>query len=155
MDDNSGRTWSRHPTSTGIGVGRVCAHCGLRGPPGDAQGALLPDATVIDPEDRGRDGRRYVTACGSEHLQILIDRARLDWVDDELWFGMLCRASSSRHMVGAPLSELGGSARLSPEHLSRALNWNARNASPRVTLPGGQILPTRRASADSSAGSDV
>jgi len=140
MDDNS-RTGTGHPTSTGIGIGRVCAHCGLPGAPGDAQGALLPDATIIDPQDPGRDGRHYVTACGSEHLQLLINRARLDWVDDELWFGMLCRASSSRHMTGAPLSDLGRPARLWPEHLRRAVDWNARRVSPRVTLPGGQILP--------------
>ena len=77
MDTNFDRTWTRHPTSTGIGVdrGSVCAHCGLRSPPGSAQGALLPDATVIDPQDRGHDGRRYVTASGTEHLQVLIDRA--------------------------------------------------------------------------------
>ena len=75
MVDNS-RTWTRRPTSTGIGIGRVCAYCGLRGPPGDVQGALLPDATFIDHRGTGRDGRRYVTACGSEHLQLLIDRAR-------------------------------------------------------------------------------
>ena len=45
MDTNIDRTWTRHPTSTGIGVdhGSVCAHCGLRSPPGSAQGALLPD----------------------------------------------------------------------------------------------------------------
>jgi len=55
MDTNIDRTWTRHPTSTGIGVdrGSVCAHCGLRSPPGSAQGALLPDATVIDPQDPG------------------------------------------------------------------------------------------------------
>ena len=76
------RTWTRHPTSTGIGGDRdyLCAHCGLRSPPGSTQGALLPDATVIDPQDRGRDGRRYVIACGTEHLQVLIDRARRDCV---------------------------------------------------------------------------
>ena len=53
MDTDMDRTWTRHPTSTGIGVdrGSVCAHCGLRSPPGSAQGALLPDATVIDPQD--------------------------------------------------------------------------------------------------------
>ena len=141
MDDINSRTWTRHPTSTGVGIGRVCAHCGLHSPPGEAQGVLLPDATIIDPQGHGRDGRRYVTACGSEHLQLLIDRARLDWVDDEFWFGLLCRASSSRHMTGAPLSDLGRPARLSPEHLRRAVDWNARSVSPRVTLPGGQMLP--------------
>ena len=155
MDEINSRTWTRHPTSTGIGIGLVCAHCGLHSPPGEAQGALLPDATIIDPQGHGRDGRRYVTACGSEHLQLLIDRARLDWVDEQLWFGLLCRASTSRQMIGAPLSELGWPARLSPEHLRRAVDWNAQSASPRVRLPGGQILPTRRADAAASAGQDV
>ena len=87
MDEINSRTWTRHPTSTGIGIGLVCAHCGLHSPPGNAQGALVPDATMIDPQGPGRDGRRDVTACGSEHLQLLIDRARLDWVDAQLWFG--------------------------------------------------------------------
>ena len=96
MDEINSRTWTRHPTSTGIGIGLVCAHCGLHSPPGNAQGALVPDATMIDPQGPGRDGRRYVTACGSEHLQLLIDRARLDWVEEQLWFGLLCRASTSR-----------------------------------------------------------
>ena len=104
MDTNIDRTWTGHPTSTGIGVDRdcVCAHCGHRSAPGSAQGALLPDATVIDPQDRGRDGRRYVTACGTEHLQVLIDRARRDWVAEQLWFGLLCRASSPPAMRGRP-----------------------------------------------------
>jgi len=143
MDTNIERTWTSHPTSTGIGVdnGCVCAHCGLRSPPGSAQGALLPDATVIDPQDRGRDGRRYVTACGNEHLQVLIDRARRDWVAEQLWFGLLCRASTPAAMRGAPVSALGRRAGLSPEQLRRAVDWNSRSNNPRVTLPGGQTLP--------------
>jgi len=147
MDTNIDRTWTRHPTSTGIGVdrGSVCAHCGLRSPPGSAQGALLPDATVIDPQDRGRDGRRYVTACGTEHLQVLIDRARRDWVAEQLWFGLLCRASSPPAVRGVPVSDLGPRARLSPEQLRRAVDWNTRSNNPRVTLPGGQPLTNRHA----------
>ena len=147
MDTNIDRTWTRHPTSTGIGVDRgcVCAHCGLRCPPGSAQGALLPDATVIDPQDRGRDGRRYVTACGTEHLQVLIDRARRDWVAEQLWFGQLCRASTPAAMHSVPVADLGPQARLSPEHLRRAVDWNTHSNSPRVTLPGGQPLTNRHA----------
>ena len=137
----SDRTWTRHPTSTGIGG--VCAHCGLRSPPGSAQGALLPDATVIDPQDRGRDGRRYVIACGTEHLQVLIDRARRDWVAEQLWFGLLCRASTPEAARGVPVADLASRARLSPEHLRRAVDWNTRSNNPRVTLPGGQTLPNR------------
>ena len=121
----------------------MCTHRGLRCPPGSAQGALLPDATVIDPQDRGRDGRRYVTACGTEHLQVLIDRARRDWVAEQLWFGQLCRASTPAAMHGVPVADLGPQARLSPEHLRRAVDWNTRSNNPRVTLPGGQTLPNR------------
>jgi len=106
---------------------------------------LLPDATVIDPQDRGRDGRRYVTACGTEHLQVLIDRARRDWVAEQLWFGQLCRASTPAAMHGVPVADLGPQARLSPEHLRRAVDWNTHINSPRVTLPGGQTLPDRHA----------
>lgn len=147
MVRNFDRTWTGHPTSTGIGVDRgcVCAHCGLRCPPGSAQGALLPDAAVIDPQDRGRDGRRYVIACGTEHLQVLIDRARRDWVAEQLWFGVLCRASTPTAMRGVPVSDLGPRARLSPEQLRRAVDWNTRCEAPRVTLPGGQPLPNRHA----------
>ena len=106
MDTNIDRTWTRHPTSTGIGVdrGSVCAHCGHRSPPGSAQGALLPDATVIDPQDRGRDGRRYVTACGAGHLQLLIDQARRDWVAEQLRFGQFCRASAAPVTRDLPIS---------------------------------------------------
>ena len=98
------------------------SHCGLRSAPGGAHGALLPDATVIDRQGPGRDGRRYVTACGSEHLQLLIDRARRDWVDEQLWFGLLCRASIPPRMRGVPVAEMGWPTRLSPDRLRRAVN---------------------------------
>ena len=142
MDKHNSRTGTRHPTTTGTDLGRVCAHCGLRSPPGNAHGALVPDATVIDPQGPGHDGRRYVTACGTEHLQLLIDRACRDWVAEQLWFGLLCRASTAPRMRDVPVADLGWPAHLSPEHLRRAVDWNARSASPRVTLPGGEILPT-------------
>ena len=141
---HTSRTGTGHSTATGIGAGvvGVCAVCGLRSAPGNVHGALLPDATVIDPQGRGRDGRRYVTACGREHLQLLIDRARRDWVAEQLWFGLLCRASIPAGMRGVPVAELGWPAGLSPDHLLRAVDWNTRSAAPRATLPGGQTLAT-------------
>jgi hypothetical protein len=139
MDTPTARTGTAPPPTTGTHRGRSCALCGSSG---STHGALLPDATVIDPDGRGRDGRRYVIACGTEHLQLLIDRARRDWVAEQLWFGLLCRASIPPRMRGVPLAELGWSARLSPDHLRRALDWNARSATPRTTLPGGQALAT-------------
>ena len=45
------------------------------------------------------------------------------------------------------MSFLGERARLSPEHLRRAVDWNAHTDNPLVTLPGGQTLPTGHADA--------
>jgi len=139
METSAGRTGTRLPTTTGTALGRSCALCGS---PGSGHGALLPDATVIDPDGKGRDGRRYVTAWGIEHLQLLIDRARRHWVVEQLWFGQLCRASSPPSTRDLRMSFLGERARLSPEQLRRAVDWNACSAHPRLTLPGGQTLPT-------------
>jgi len=147
MNTTTARYGTQPPTTTGTDLGRNCALCGLRSPPGSIHGALLPDATVIDPYGHGGDGRRYVTACGAEHLQVLIDRARRDWVAEQLWFGLLCRASTPPATRGLPMSLLGERAQLSPEHLRRAVDWNTRSDNPRATLPGGQTLPTGHADA--------
>ena len=147
MDTTTAQTGTQPPPTTVTALRRLCALCGLRSPPGSVHGALLPDATVIDPDGQGRDGRRYVTACGTEHLQVLIDRARRDWVAEQLWFGLLCRASTPPATRGLPMSFLGERARLSPEHLRRAVDWNAHTDNPLVTLPGGQTLPTGPADA--------
>ncbi len=132
----------RDPTSHDPTYGRVCGHCGQLAAPGSSIGALLPDSSVIDPDGLGRDGRRYVTACGAGHLQLLIDQARRDWVAEQLWFGQLCRASTVPVTRDLPISHLGERARLTPDHLRRAVEWNTRSERPRVTLPGGQVLPT-------------
>jgi len=138
MEMPTDRSGTGPSTTAGTDFGRSCALCGS---PGSTHGALLPDATVIDPDGKGRDGRRYVTACGTEHLQVLIDRARRDWVAEQLWFGLLCRASRPPATRDLRMSILGERARLSPEQLRRAVDWNARSGHPRRTLPGGQALP--------------
>jgi len=139
---HTSRTGTGHSTATGIGAGvvGVCAVCGLRSAPGNVHGALLPDATVIDPQGRGRDGRRYVTACGREHLQLLIDRARRDWVAEQLWFGLLCRASIPPRMRACP----GGGAGLGGRPLTRS------------PAPHGRLEhPQRRSSGHSSRRADT
>ena len=45
-------------------------------------------------------------------------------------------------MHGVPVADLGPRARLSPEQLRHAVDWNTRSDNPRVTLPGGQPLTT-------------
>jgi hypothetical protein len=61
MNRPTDRTGTGPSTTTGTDFGRNCALCGS---PGSTHGALLPDATVIDPDGKGRDGRRYVTVVG-------------------------------------------------------------------------------------------
>ena len=78
---------------------------------------------------------------------MLIDRARRDWVAEQLWFGLLCRASGPPATRGRPDGHLGERARLSPEQLRRAVDWNARSDHPRRTLPGGQALPRHQGDA--------
>jgi hypothetical protein len=145
MDQTSDPTnWARSPVPHGNRTGRTCAHCGRPIPACRAQSALIPDSTVIHSHDPNFDGQRYVTACGSEHLQLLIDQAHRVWNDEQLWFGQLCRASNRPGMSGVVMAKLGEHAGLSADHLSRALAWNATSAEPRRTLPGGQIVPARR-----------
>jgi hypothetical protein len=83
-----------------------------------------------------------------EGLQLLIDQARRDRVAEQLWFGQLwfgqlCRASTAPVTRDLPISYLGERARLTPDHLRRAVEWSTRSERPRVTLPGGHVLPTR------------
>jgi hypothetical protein len=131
-------------THAASSTGRTCAHCGQRIPGGSGQGALLPDATVIDAYASDRDGHRYVSACTSDHLQVLIDLARHDWVVEQLWFGQLCRASTQPGATGVVVAQLAEHAGLSDDHLRRGLEWNAQRSKPMVTLPGGQIVPAHR-----------
>ena len=138
---HTSRTGTGHSTATGIGAGvvGVCAVCGLRSAPGNVHGALLPDATVIDPQGRGRDGRRYVTACGREHLQLLIDRARRDWVAEQLWFGLLCRASIPPRMRACP----GGGAGLGGRPLT-PITCAARSTGTPAAPLLGPLFPAGR-----------
>ncbi|HEX7659230.1 MAG TPA: hypothetical protein VF444_07095 [Pseudonocardiaceae bacterium] len=131
---------SRH-SGRSYGCARVCALCGHPIPNGTGLSALLPDSSVIDPHDPSLDGRRPVFACGGDHLDELIARAQREWIDEELWFGQLCRASVRPGMCDADLTRLGQLARLSDIKLRRALEWNAGHERPCITLPGGQPLP--------------
>ncbi|HWC84364.1 MAG TPA: hypothetical protein VG756_30780 [Pseudonocardiaceae bacterium] len=106
--------------------------------------ALVPDSSVIHPEDPSFDGKREVHACGPAHLDELIQGARKQWSDEQLWFGRLARASTMPGMRVVSLRRVGDRARLTEEALDRALAWNARRADPDTTLPGGQRLPTTR-----------
>src|SRR5664279_6153224 len=79
-----------------------------------------------------------------EGLQLLIDQARRDWVAEQLWFGQLCRAGTAPVTRDLPISYLGERARLTPDHLRRAVEWNTRRRAPprhasrrtRATHPG-------------------
>lgn len=119
----------------------VCGYCDMLVTAGTGQQALVPDSSAIYPDDPGLDGRRVVTACGREHLERLIERARTAWVDEQWWFGRLIRVSVRPSLRGAPIELLAADARLTPENLRAALAWNARKARPDTALPGGQRVP--------------
>jgi len=103
---------------------------------------LVPDSSVMAPagKDAGLDGQRLVTACGNDHAAVLVKHARDGWVDEQRWFGRLCRASVEPGMRAASMSRLGERARLSPQQLRGALDWNAGRRTPYIVLPGGQPL---------------
>ncbi|GAB3147087.1 hypothetical protein GCM10027258_39930 [Amycolatopsis stemonae] len=122
----------------------ACAHCGQPVPAGAARMALVPDSSMVDSGDLGRHGQRVVIACSDDHLSALIDRARLAWVDEEWWFGLLWEASARPEMRDAPLARVGARARLSARQVDAALDWNTRRTQPRSFLPGGQFLLPRQ-----------
>jgi hypothetical protein len=136
--------WNNGPPA-GRG-GRVCGHCGLPVATGNEQTALVPDSSAMFPQDAVLDGQRMVTACGPEHVSVLVGQARRMWVDEQWWFGRLCRASVQPGMVGATVPRVAESARLSPQQLRAALAWNAERNIPQAVLPGGQPLPDQRRS---------
>lgn len=119
----------------------VCGYCDLPVTAGTGQQALVPDSSAIHSDDPGLDGRRVVNACGREHLERLIERARAAWVDEQWWFGRLIRVSVKPAMRGASVELLAVDARLTPENLRAALAWNARQARPDTAFPGGQRVP--------------
>jgi hypothetical protein len=98
-NDPTNRT--QNQTSTSDGQAGSAPTAGSASPRAATRGALIPDATVVDAHSLDRDGHRYVTACGSDHLQVLIDQALHDRVAEQLWFGQLCRASTEPGMKGA------------------------------------------------------
>ncbi|QWF77947.1 hypothetical protein [Amycolatopsis sp. CA-230715] len=120
---------------------RACEYCGSLIPLDQSASALVPDSSVLDPEDPSGDGQRQITACGSAHLDALIERARAAWIPEQRWFGELCRASTRPGATGATMAELGARARMPAEHVRRAVLWNSRRETPLCALPGGQVLP--------------
>jgi hypothetical protein len=119
---------------------RTCDHCLKELPPGRVLVAVAPDSSVVHRSDPSLDGWRLVRAC-AEHLTELIDKARASWVEEQLWFGRLARASSVQEMRGAPLRQVARHAALSPQRLCQALRWNAWRTEPARQLPGGQPVP--------------
>ncbi|WP_020658913.1 hypothetical protein [Amycolatopsis benzoatilytica] len=107
-------------------------------PPGKLQTALVPDSSSVEFVDSARRGQRLVYACCDEHMSLLVQQARRDWVDEQWWFELLCQASLVPRMAHASLPEVARRARLSGGKLEAALKWNAGCEHPVQRLPGGQ-----------------
>jgi hypothetical protein len=118
----------------------ACDQCQREFPPGRMLVVIAPDSSFVHHDDPSLDGCRQVRGC-SDHLAELIDKARAGWVEEQLWFGRLARASRQPEMRGASLGQLALRASLSPERLHQALRWNAWRAEPVRQLSGGQPLP--------------
>jgi hypothetical protein len=143
-EDHHGGTYGSGPPHVRMhppdASARTCDHCFRELPPGRVLVAVAPDSSVVHRSDPSLDGWRLVRAC-AEHLTELIDTARAGWVEEQLWFGRLARASSAQEMHGAPLRQVARQASLSPERLHQALRWNAWRTEPTRQLPGGQLVP--------------
>ena len=83
----------------------ACDQCQRELPPGRMLVVIAPDSSFVHHDDPSLDGCRPVRAC-SDHLTELIDKARAGWVEEQLWFGRLARASSQPDMRGASLRQL-------------------------------------------------
>ncbi|WP_409179646.1 hypothetical protein F9C11_24175 [Amycolatopsis sp. VS8301801F10] len=105
---------------------------------GSLQTALVRDSSVIDVVEFALPGQRIVHACCDEHLAVLVRKAKLEWVDEQWWFGLLCQASRDSSLSRASLRQISRRVRLSTEQLDAALRWNAGRADPVAHLPGGQ-----------------
>jgi hypothetical protein len=123
----------------------TCDHCRRELSPDRMLVAIAPDSSFVHRDDPSHDGCRLVRAC-TEHLTELIDKARAGWVEEQLWFGRLARASGLSTMRGATLRQVAHQASLSPQRFGQALRWNACRADPVRQLPGGQLLPVVDAS---------
>jgi hypothetical protein len=143
-ENTHGATWGRDPLHVRMhppnASAPTCDHCRRDLSPDRMLVAIVPDSSFVHRDDPSRDGCRLVRAC-IEHLTALIDEARAGWVEEELWFGRLARASSLPEMRGATLGQVAWQASLSPERLRQALRWNACRTDPVRQLPGGQPLP--------------
>jgi hypothetical protein len=131
----------RRRTSTAVGI--HCGHCTKLIPVDRVLRALVLDSSVIHPSDPSQDGYRVVTACANDHLHRLIEQARHSWVDEQLWFGKLCRASLRPDLRDASMDRLADYAGLTADALRRALAWNIAQPLPHLSLPGGQRLADR------------
>lgn len=115
-----------------------CGYCGERPVSTSLQTALVRDSSVVDSVELALPGQRVVHACCDEHLAALVSKAKLEWVDEQWWFGLLCQASRYSSLSRASLRQISRRVRLSEAQLDAALRWNAARADPLARLPGGQ-----------------
>lgn len=121
--------------------GQTCAHCGQALRPDRMRTGMVPDSSAVHPSDPGQDGWRLVRACGLDHLDTLSYQGRASWVEEQLWFGKLLRASRQSDGPNISLAALAERASISAGRLHQALRWNASQADPVRLLPDGQTLP--------------
>ncbi|MBN0042841.1 hypothetical protein JS756_01670 [Streptomyces actuosus] len=113
----------------------LCDLCGTAFPEAEAVTADVPDSSCAHPAHDGYDGLRRITACGTEHVEVLREEyLRRPFVQEELWAAKIVRAFGSGPPVRG-LEELGRRTGLHGPEIRRAIAWH--NERLRRIGPGG------------------
>ncbi|MFB6437084.1 hypothetical protein ACFCVY_09905 [Streptomyces sp. NPDC056411] len=87
--------------------------------------SLVPDSSVIHPDDPGQDGQRLLAACSPEHLAELQQQYRQrPYVNEELWSGKIARALRA-HPEGLDEEQLVHATGLNFIQIEHTLSWES------------------------------
>ncbi|MFE2157995.1 hypothetical protein ACFW9M_09280 [Streptomyces lydicus] len=118
-----------------------CDLCGGPIPPSLQIFSLVPDSSVIHPEDPDQDGQRLLAACSPEHLSDLQQRyRRRPYANEELWSGKIARALRA-HPEGLDDEHLVQATGLNFIQIEHALSWESERFLRSETLPDADETP--------------
>ncbi|UQA96296.1 hypothetical protein [Streptomyces halobius] len=102
-----------------------CDLCGAPLSPTSQMFSLVPDSSVIHPDDPDQDGQRLLAACTPEHLGELRERHRQrPYVKEELWAGKIDRALRA-HPEGLDEEQLAEATGLNFIQIEHTLSWES------------------------------
>ncbi|MET8766771.1 hypothetical protein [Streptomyces sp. NPDC004658] len=130
----------------------LCDQCGVTFPEDDAVRGYVPDSSSVSRHNDWFDGLRLVTACGTDHFDVLRETyRRRPYTEEELWAAKITRALTE----GPPtlsIVELQCRTGLHEPEIRRAIAWhNIRRGRGGGTVTTGPDRPSRRAIASPTA----